>query len=219
MIAPDNNIIVQVKTKYIRNFTKILRMAAIQNNTSIEPADYVNIIGTVVSVPKRICDKREYNGFSTADIRPGDTALFSSSVIYEFANTSPDQDPIYKNMFYYNAQEYFVCDVTKLFAVVRDTKIRMQNGYVMVENFEKKAQIHLPQHIAKAIKTTTATVSYIGKPLTHLRRVDVEHGDVVFFNPNVLQQYQVNEKKFGIISQHHILARKIPDYEEFGLLD
>lgn len=79
-----NNVVVRVKTKYIKNITNILKMSAIQQHSTIDPADYVNIVGEVVALPLEIEDKREYKGFGVDDIKIGDTAIFSHSVIYEF---------------------------------------------------------------------------------------------------------------------------------------
>jgi hypothetical protein len=115
--APINNLVVTVETKYVKNFTSILRMAAIQNGSSVDPSDYVNIMGKVVSVPKAISDRREYAGFSAHDILPGDTAIFSHEVIYSFSQVEPDAEPIYKNSVWYNGTEYFVA-VTKKGAIV-----------------------------------------------------------------------------------------------------
>jgi len=217
--SPQNNIIVKVTTKYIKNFTKIMRMAAIQNNTSIEPADFVQIVGEVVSVPQSICNKREYQGFSTKDIQVGDTAIFSYLVIFDFCLTTPTEEPVYKNRIWYKGEEFFLCDIRHLFATIRDTKIRMQNGYVMVEEMEKPSKIHLPQHIKKNLNAATAIVSHIGKNLEGKDRIEVEVGDRVYFNPNKLSIYQVKEIPFGVLRQADILGRKILSYEEITALN
>lgn len=214
-----NKVVVKVKTKYIRNFTKIMKIAAIQNNTSIEPADCVNIVGEVISVPKKITtNKREYKGFSTSDIQPGDTAIFSHNVIFSFESTEAHEEPIFKNSLWYMGEEYFLADILDIFAVVRDNKIRMQNGYVMVENMEKKPAIILPAHVKKAITTASATVSHIRNNLPHLPRIDAERGDKVYFKPTVLQLYQINELPFGILRQSDILGKEVQDYAEVATL-
>lgn len=68
---PLNNVVVQVTQKYTRNMSNLLKIAAIQQATTIEPADYVSIVGTVVALPMEISKKREYEGFTTRDIRVG----------------------------------------------------------------------------------------------------------------------------------------------------
>lgn len=214
-----NNIVVKFERKYIKNFTNIMRIAAIQNNTSVEPADMVNIVCEVVSVPKSISDKRDYKGFSTMDIRPGDTAIVSHSVIFDFELTSSADTPVFKNEVYYKTKEYFVADITHVFAVIRGGIVRMQNGYIMTHDMEKPPLIILSQFTKRSISAASAIVTHIGKPLTHLKRVDVEHGDTVYYNPNKIQLYQVNGKPFGILRQQDILGKKIPDYQELASMN
>ncbi len=200
--SPLNNVVVKVKEKMIKNFTSVLKMAAIQNLTSIDPADYVQIVGEVVSIPLEISTwKREYESYTTSDIRPGDKCIFSHDVIYSFVQKEPDADPIYKNSFWYKDGEYWMCDIKNLYAVIRDGEIRMQNGYVMLENLEKASNIYLPQHLKKALKTGSGVVTQIAA------NPSIKRNDKVYFNPNKLRLYQVNEKPFGIVRQSQILGK------------
>jgi len=217
--APVNNLVLKLQTKWVRNFTSLMKMAAIQNNTSIEPADYVNNVGEVVSVPKSISDRREYEGYSVADIKPGDMAIFSYLVVYNFASTGPDSDPIYKNLVSYKGEEFWVCDILNLFATVRDGKIRMQNGFVMLEELAPPPKIVLSQATQRSTNTASAIISHISKPLTHEKRIMAEVGDRAYFNPKLLQLYQVNSKEFGIIHQSKILGVEVPEYKEISRLN
>lgn len=214
-----NNVIVKFKTKYIKNFTTIGKIAAIQNNTSIEPADMVNIVCEVVSAPKSIDGKREHKGFSLNDIRPGDVAIVSHLVIFNFELTASEEEPIFKNRIWYQGEEYFQCDIQHLFAVIRDGEVKMLNGYVMVGELQKPSQIFLPAHVKKSIRTAQAIVSHIGTPLLTETKLDVKTGDKVYFNPSVVQLYQVNEKPFGIIRQRDILGRSVPQYSDVATLN
>lgn len=200
--APLNKVVVTVETKYVRNFTSILKMAAIQNDTSIEPADYVNIVGKVVSVPKKISKKREYTGFTADDILPGDTVIFSHSVIYDFCQLDPEAEPIYRNLVWYKGVEFFVADITHIFAVIRDDKIRMQNGYVMLTDMQQPPKIILNAATKRRISAYEATVSQVQ------RGKDYVQGDTVFYNPNKLRLYQINGKPFGILKDADILGVK-----------
>lgn len=202
IVAPINNVIIQMETKYIKNFTSILKMAAIQNNTSIDPSDYVNIIGTVISAPKSISDKRDHVGFSANDIKKGDTIIFSHQVVYDFLQTDPDAEPIYKNLFWYKGKEYWIADISKIYAVIRNGEIRMQNGYVMVEELEKAAKIFLPAHISKNIRIAKGVISQ-SRP-----SFEGKQGDHVFFNPKHPRLYQINGKEFAILTEDQILGRK-----------
>lgn len=205
--SPLNNVIVRMKKKYLRGFTDVMKLAAIQNNSSVEMADLVNIVGEVVSVPLDISKKREYKGFSTVSIQVGDTAIFSPYIVYEFKSTAPEEEPIHKNSFWYR-EELWVCDITRLFAVIRDGEILMLNGYVMIVDIEKPPMIHLPQNIKRKLKTATGVVSEIGEPLSHLPKPNVKKGDTIYFNPSIIQLYAINGKPFGIISQSQILGKQ-----------
>ena len=81
----QNNLVITMATKYIRNISDIMKRANIQNISSVSPTDMVQIIGKVESIPKRVTTcKRDYKGFSTKDLQVGDTLLFRYDVVYDF---------------------------------------------------------------------------------------------------------------------------------------
>jgi len=201
----QNNVIVEVSTKYISNISSILKMAAIQNMSSVDPADYVNIMGTVVSVPSCIMDKREYKGFSLQDIEIGDTALFSYSVIYDLDPNSPEY-PIYRNRIWHEGKELFAVDIPKLFAVIRNGEIIMLNGYVMTTVY-KESKVVLPQHLKKIKKAAECEVMHIGYHKENENAINVFQGDKIYFNSFKAQKYQINGKSFCIINQKQILGK------------
>ncbi len=204
--SAENKIMVKVKTKYIKNMTDLLKRSAIQNNTSIDPSDYVNIIGEVVSIPKRISNTRDYKGYSTKDIQVGDTAIFSSNVIYDLIIKDPEADPVYKNLITYKSEEYWVADITKVFGVIRNGEIIMINGYVMATPFVKSA-IYIPAAQKKAKSSVTSEVLHIGNSLETQLPVNVKQGDTIYFNPLKATNYQINDKHFIILTQAHILGK------------
>lgn len=207
IVVPFNNVILKLKTKWIKNFTSLYKMAAIQNLTSVDPADYVNIVGEVVAVPREITtNRREYKNFTNQNIQVGDTAIFSHDVVHSFLQTDPEAEPIYRNLFRYGIDEYWRCDIQWLFAVVRNGKIHMVNDYIMVERMDKPSKIYLPTHLRKRTSTAKAVV-------THVQSNDeICVGDTVFFNPTKLQIYQINEKPFGVLRLRDVLGFQIPDY-------
>lgn len=212
--AGFNNVIVKVTTKYIRNFTDLLRVAAIQHGSTIEPNDYVNIIGEVVSVPKGISKGKMHKDFSSKDIHVGDTAIFSYQVIATRTHKDGDDEPIYKNRIWYKGQEYFAADITMIFAVIRKDEIRMQNGYVMLEQMSPPSAIILADDTKRMNSTTNAIVSHISEKYHH-----VKPKDRVYFTPNKLQLYQINGKPFGIIREKDILGKEILSYKEIAMLN
>lgn len=217
--SPMNNVIVTVKTKYIENFLNVLKGAAINHGSMLNQADYVNIIGTVVSVPKAISQKRDYVGYSASDIRVGDTVIFSHAVIYDFLQLEPEAEPIYKNMIWYRGKEYFAADIQHIYAVVRDEQIRMQNGYLMLEDMQKPPLIILSKSTRRLISSAQATLKCIGRPLTTEHNIDVVPGDTVFYNPAKLRIYQVKGKTFGILRQRDVLGREVVPYKKLSQIN
>ncbi len=203
--AAINNIIVEVTTKYIGNISQILRMSSIQQGASVDHADYVNIMGKVISVPKTFCEKKEYKGFSTKDIQPGDTAIFSFAVIYDFIQKEPDAEPVYKNRIWHEGKEYFICDIRHVFAVIRNEQIIMVNGYVMLSPFEE-GKIILAAESKKTKGTTQSQIMYINNPKENQQPLEATQGDLAYFNPMIAQKYQINNKPFIILQQSQILG-------------
>lgn len=203
MLIPSiNNIILKIKHKYISNITDIMRVAAMENNSLVQQADYVNIVGEVVAVPMEVSVwRREYAGYSVGDIRVGDTAIFSHDVIYSFVPTELEKDPVYKNSFWYNGAEYWRCNILSLYAVIRDGEIRMQNGFIMVERIDVPPKLFISNHTKKTMGAASALVTNIGEGDS------ISRGDVVYFSPNKLRLYQIGGKPFGIIKRSHVLGR------------
>lgn len=214
--SAENKVIVKFETKWISNMTSIARLSSIQNGSSIEPADYCNIICEVVSVPKSVSDARDYKGFSTSDIRIGDTAIVSHSVIYSFSQLEPEADPIYRNMVWYKGEEFFAADVRHIYATIRNDNIRMQNGYLMIGEMQKPPLIILSNVTKRSISAAQATLTHIGRPLTTERNIDVVPGDTIFYNPNKVVIYQVKGKPFGILRQKDVLGREIAPYKKIS---
>jgi len=201
----ENRLIVQIKTKYISNFTDIMKISAIQNFGSLHMEDLCNIRGTVVSLPKRITDDRTHTGFSTKDIRVGDEAIFSFSIVYDFIQVE-DKDPLYKNLITYKGEEYWQADITKIYAVIRDGEIIMVNGYVMASEFQDD-KIVLSAASKKAKNSKSSTVMHIGNPKENQKKIPVKQGDTIYFNPLKVQKYQINHKPFIILQQQQVLGK------------
>lgn len=202
--SPSCKVIVEVKQKYIKNISSIMKAAAIENNSSVDPVELVNILGVVQSLPKTISSKKKYKGFSTKDIRVGDTAIFSYRVIYDFIQVG--EDIKYKNLIKYEDKELFTADITDVFGVIRDGKIIMINGYVMTTPFAEKKII-----LAAASKQTKGTVISevieIGNPKETDKPLEVKQGDSIYYNPMKAQKYQINNKPFVIIPQSQVLGK------------
>lgn len=208
----QNDVIVTMQTKYIRNMSDIMRNAQLDPNNKFNAADLVQIISKVHSAPKTInTNRKDYKGYSVADIRKGDLCLMRFDVVYSFAKQPENDSAVFKNMFWYYGGEYWRVDIQKLFAVIRNDEIIMQNGYVMVEPYEEVQAIILPQHMKRLIKTVSSKVWHIGRPLEGHQDLGVKAFDTVYYNPQKAQHYQMNGKKFCIIKQEQILGIEISE--------
>lgn len=204
--SPANKVIVLPVARYTKNITDIMKRSAIQNGASVDPADVVNIVGEVISVPKYISPTNDYKGFSIKDIKVGDTAIFSYKVIYDIIIKQEGEEPIYRNSIVYEGKEYFACDIRNLFGVIREGEIIMVNGFVMLEDFEE-SKIILPASLSKQKNAASSKILYIGSNRTNLSRITAQEGDTVFFNSKQAQRYQINDKKFIILQQDRILGK------------
>lgn len=211
MQSPINNVIVTIDRKYIGHITDVLRTSQLTPGSQLNPADLVNIIGTVVSAPKSIQKRMDYKGYSQANIREGDTAIFRYDVIFSFVKQPESEEPIYKNEFWYKGQSYWRVDIQKLFAVVRNGRIIMLNGYCMLENMSNKSSIVLPESLKKYQNVGSATLTHIGKNMVGMDVVGAMPLDTVYYNPLIVQKYKINDKEFGIIRQRDIYASNPPN--------
>lgn len=208
MIKPAiNNIIVKIDVKYLENFYNMVRAANIVHGSQINPADYVNIIGEIISIPKIICDRRDYKGFSTKDMLVGDSAIFRYDVVFDFEELE-DGTSKFKNLFWFQGKEYWMVDIQKIFAVIRKNEIIMVNGYCMIENMSKPQNIILPPHLKKNVNAGEAILTHIGNNLINSNNLKIKQGTSVFYNPLLVQEYKIKDKKFGIIRQKDILGVK-----------
>lgn len=206
LAAPINKIYVKVKSKFIGNYSNIIKAANVTAGSQLNPADLAQIVGEVVSLPKKITTEvRGYEKLSIENIQVGDTAIFSYRVIwnhqvvmkYNYQTGKDEEDVVLHNSVWYRGQEYFRCDVMDIFAVIRDGKVIMLNNWCMIEDMDKPSVIILPQRLTKLKNAVKAT-------LTNCYQDDIEKGATVFCHPNKIQHYAINEKKFGIIKQKDI---------------
>lgn len=208
--APVNKVIVHPKTKYIRHISDLMKRSSIQNGASVDPADVVNIIGEIVSIPQQITDTPDYQGYSIEELQIGDIAIFSFKVIYDLIIKQENGEPIYRNLIKYNGEEYFSCDIRNLFGVIRGEEIIMINGYVMLEDFEKD-KIIMAQSLKKQKRAKSCHIMHIGKNRQHLPDIQAKNGDLVYFNADKAQHYEINGKKFIILQQDKILGKEITE--------
>jgi co-chaperonin GroES (HSP10) len=207
-----NNVIVTIEHRFIAHLYNMIRTANMNPGSQINPADYVNIIGEIVAIPREITIwRRGYEGCSTKDIRVGDKAIFRYDVVFDFVEKT-DGSAAFKNTFWYEGREWWNCDIQKLFAVIRGGEIIMVNGYCMIEDMEKQPAIIIPQSSRQSTFITRGTLTHVGNNITTLPNITAKPGDTVYYNPNKIQHYKINGKEFGIIQQHHICGKSVNKY-------
>jgi len=206
--ASSNKVIIRVKSKYIEQFGDLAIRAALQQGTTVHLEDFCNIRGEIISLPRAVHNYGRHEGFTTKDLKVGDTAIFSFHVIYDHFIKEPDEPQVHKNRISYHGQEFWSCDITHLFGVIRGKDVLMVNGYVMASPFLESKIITQP---TDAKVCTHSTVLNIGNPKEGRQDLKLKRGDTIYFNPIHAQKYQINNIPFIILQQHQILGKqKVP---------
>ena len=196
-------VLLKVKSKFTAHFEKMIAAANLHVGTKVNPADYVNIVGEVVAVPRSVAKRHDLKGFSPADIRVGDQAIFSYQVIYDLEEL-PDGQFKFRNELNYKRNGVFRAQLSHIFAVIRDGEIIMVNGYVMLQEISQPSQLVLVTAKRMTPNAVSATVVGVGNPLTTQRPIEVQIGDKVVLDHRKIQHYQIKDEKFGIVQQRHI---------------
>lgn len=206
--APQDKILVTVKSKYTKDFGSLTKRFAIEQGTSVHLEDLVQTVGTVYSLPKEISKEKKEQGYSMEEIRVGDQLIFSFSVIYDFYQKSHEGELLYRNRINYKGKDYWFADITKIFAIIRGEKIIMINGFVMAARFAENRILTQPDYKSTRVSKSSELL-YIGSPRTNLRKISAKSGDEIYFNPQKVQKYEINRKPFIILNQHQVLGRKV----------
>jgi len=219
IIPSLNNVICKINKRFIRGITNIIRAANENPGNSINPADFVNITGEIVSLPMEVSSKRrDYRGFSTKDMIVGDTAIFRYDVVFDFIEKQ-DGEAAFKNSIWYNGGELWNVDIQKIFAVIRNNEIIMVNGYCMIEGFLPEPIIIIPKYMRSQTSASKSILTHIGNNLTHLPKIAASEGDTVYYHPYKIQKYKINGKEFGIIQQSQVWATSVSAYGELVARD
>ncbi len=204
--SPANKLILSIKPVWIKHFTDIQKIIQTEQQLNISLAECVNIVGEVISVPKYISPLSQYKGYSTKDIKEGDIAIFSYDVVASLKHGEEGKDPIFQNAIYHEAKEFFLADITSIFAVIRGEEIIMINGWVQLSEIED-SKIIVPHNFKSNKFIVSSTILNIGHSKTHLKGIDANIGDNVFFDKRKVQHYEINRKKFIITSQEKLLGK------------
>jgi co-chaperonin GroES (HSP10) len=207
--APTNKIVVAVRQKFLRGITNVVRAANLTESNQINPLDWVNLQGEVVSLPTQITThKRGYEGFSLRDIQIGDILIFGYDIIGSYYPPDGSGEVKHKNEVFYKGKTYFVADITRCFARIRGGEMKMLNGYLMVAP-PVESKLILPQHLKRIRSAAESEVYCVGSPKDGEIDSGIKVGDVVYYNPLTVEHYTISEKKFCILESGKVLGRKV----------
>jgi len=202
-----NHLIVEIQEPYQKNFYNAIRMSNLDPGTSVNPADYATITGKVISVPRVLCNRRDYRGVDVSDIKVGDVALFSYTVVHAFNETQTGESS-FTNEFRVGNRYYWRVDAPQVFGYIRDGEVHMLNGYVMISEVVPPHILHLPTIRKREVFASPATVLAIGKNVVGKKEIDVKPDDKIGIDFRKVANYAIGENKFAIVRQKDILYKQ-----------
>src|SRR6266700_1828689 len=216
-LCPFNALIVTIEKKYYDSVT-FSSGITLEIDPTWHPEEHAMLKAKVINVPLGITNRYDYRGM-ICSIQPGDEILMRYDVVFSYHKQLDNKTSEFKNMLvWFNEdtgqhEEFWRCDIQQVFAVIKEGEYIMQNGYVMLEPFAvaelRPTFLHMPEMIKDDAPKFKATVKYINQPLTTETTIDINTGDVVAFNPLVVQKYEIDTKLLWIIKQSHILAKVV----------
>ncbi len=208
LIAPLNTVYATIDKKFYDtiDFDSGLKLF---RDTGFHPEEHAMLQATVVSVPKAIMNRQDYEGM-TIEVQPGDRILMRYDVVFSYTHQPERDTPIYKNVLLYQGIEYWKVDLQKIFGIIQEDTIIMVNGYVCCDLLEEEQEdsglILRPDNFRKKERRDKMVVRYIGRPLAGQPALNCDPGDIIYCSPGVAQLYEINQKNFYIIKQSHIVG-------------
>lgn len=162
-------------------------------DTTFNPSQYAATHGTVTALPLFLK--------TPTSVQEGDQVFFSYHVVMDRVQRERDTD-VHKNMIFYKQNKYWLVDNSLVYFSVRDDKISMQNGYVLLDIIEEevKSTLIIPDYLKKVKHISKAKVIASGNN-------DVSVDDIVFFDSRFVETYELWGNDFYILKQERILAR------------
>lgn len=206
-----NNLIVRLKQKYYDSVT-FDSGVMLHIDPMWHPEEWAMLTAEVLATPEYIINRHDYRNMK-CNVQPGDQILVRYDLVFAY-NHQPDRDtPIYKNLVLHfdeqsqKHEEYWMCDIQKVFAIIRDGEYIMQNEYVMVEPLLRMTSVG---------KIWTPDQMRAFQPEDRVKVLSIDNssgkgticpGDEICIIPSIAQQYRIDQKSFWIIRQRHILAK------------
>lgn len=212
-VAPLNTVYVTIQNKFYDSVqfdsgVKLFR------DTGFHPEENAMLEATVVSVPKCLIGRTDYQGFRI-DVKPGDKILMRYDVVYSYIDQPERDTPIYKNVLLWQGREFWKCDIQKIFGIITDAGIQMLNGYVLCDQKTEQKQgrilivsdVSSPINYEIPINCDRLRIKFISQPLEGDPAISVSAGDIIYSVPGVAQAYEIDLKPFYILKQTHIVGK------------
>jgi len=201
LISPQNYVIISIAQKFYETIT-FKSGVTLYKDTTFHPEESAMLVGKVVGKCLSIIQRADYEGYTELPA-VGETILMRYDVVYSYKDQPERNTPIYDNMIRRDGEEYWKCDIQKVFAVKTPEGYRMLNGYIFCDLIEEERSIGdllvLPEHFRTQIRKDKMRVRYSEHP-------EAKPGDVIYCTPNVAQLYQIDTEQFYIIKASHLLA-------------
>ena len=210
MYAPINKLLVKLEKKLYDSRT-FESGQTIYFDPNWHPEEYAMLKATVVSIPPGVIDRKDYRGYKIV-VKPGDEILIRYDVVFAYYDQPERDTPIYKNiLFQFNAstgkyEEFWLCDILQVFAIIKGNQFEMINGFVMLDIIEEK-QADYTGIIVRPDNYKNIASKSLAKVKATEENTGFKQGDFVFINPQTVMQYQLNLKQFYIIKQQYVLGK------------
>lgn len=207
--APLNRLVVTLEKKMYDSVT-FESGITLHFDPTWHPEEYSMLRAKVVSVPKAVSERYDYKGMK-CEMQPGDEILVRYDLVFHYKEQPENDTPVYKNMFLLHnpeterMEELWMCDIQKVFAIIRDGRFLMQNGYVYCWPIYETKTFVAPS-ILNPVHEGHQEVKSIGR-IFAIDSDEFTEGDYVYFDPRVVQVYSIDMVTFKIIKTRHILVK------------
>lgn len=165
-------------------------------DTTWKPAQYVRIFGTVLSIPMRGTNRYSVeNGKIEPEVQVGDKIYFHYNVLMNKEN-------------YLEDNKWFI-PYYHIFCAVRDKKILMIGGWVLVkpiiEKKEKEGRFFIPEFSKKKKINNFGILKHIGTPMKDQPALDIEEGTYVYFSEMDCFENEIEGEIYYCMQQEDLL--------------
>lgn len=163
-------------------------------DTTFNPEQYAQTNGEVKAVPRFL--KKDM------DVAVGDQLFFSYMVVMDWEQRERDT-PVHRNLIFHKQEKHWKVDASQAYFRVRDDKIKMLNGYVLLNLLdapEVQSTLIIPEYLKKQKMTGAAQVLASD-------HTGIAANDVVYFDHRFVESYELWGNEYFILKRERILAK------------